>query len=194
MPFLPAELRLEIWRHALSERIRIIKLDVNLQAAVATFPAEDQKERIVFGGQFRPQGMRETTTLVWPWNSQSTTHALSLVNREARKIVLERFPDLIRIDESISVFQRYNEEAPAPETWRPGEKPRRLMLRCNMKEDNFYIRELKVDWHFFEHERTFMYIVYAYSHRRGNSPRKADQFRQWLKDITNLIIDRPGND
>lgn len=128
-PHLPVEVRLNIWQHALYEPTRVVILGLSLVSAVEMVN-NDQKNMpwLPVEGCFTISTNMYRSSKVslepsWPTQSQRTIRTLSLVCVEAREEVRRMFPDLIHASACLLPKQKRDE----------------YTLRCNLKEDIFFL-------------------------------------------------------
>lgn len=195
---LPAELRLEIWRHAARETCRIIKLDAHPYVAIAG-DYTGKHEAIVYGGRFEAHHPAGQESLIWPPHSQNNIASLLATCVEARDAVLRVYPDTIDVrepDHRQALWHASYRGFALPASVK-GQPPkasprRRYRLRCNFETDIFFIRENAGEAMFAQSDLKFALMLYTHMVHSG-SPEKAaldyDNFRNSLGKIRYLMCE-----
>lgn len=93
---LPPEIRYSIWKAALESPSQVIQININFQVAISTYYLSSRNKRIVFTGHFLS---KKEEGIIWPPDSERLIHTISMVCTESRQVVLDMFPDLIRIEQ-----------------------------------------------------------------------------------------------
>ncbi|KAI5458641.1 hypothetical protein BGZ63DRAFT_407036 [Mariannaea sp. PMI_226] len=135
--YLPTEVRLMIWKKALQETVRVLRLNADIAVACLSQP---QNFRVVFGGRFTSTWPpEEGKDIVWPPKSERNIQNISLSCWEARQVALSEYPNLITVEEPDPSI--YAESATVPKRWTghgffwTNHAPLHRTVRCNFKSD-----------------------------------------------------------
>lgn len=128
LPFLPPEVRWKIWTDALTDPNRVVLLSISLICGYLTSSGDWNTlgstchlpiNGIFFVSHNQYRADKNSLQAVWPTEALDMVKALSMVSRETRAAVMERYPDLIPVTTyKLPIHKEYT-------------------LRCNLKEDIF---------------------------------------------------------
>ncbi|RSL65880.1 hypothetical protein CEP54_003993 [Fusarium duplospermum] len=190
---LPFELRLDIWNLCLaSAEDRYLILGVSLGIAMSHNPRSAFVEQIVVGGSFVP-AWPDHALPVHPVESQLTIQGLGALCSESRAVVLQHYPDLVRLEKNTWVLGNCWQLAHGYEAWeKAGCRAQRFYLRCNLKTDILWAHSAAPARRFHSH-RPVNYALGVYELIKDVpwGPVNADVFRQTLKSIRHAVVSMP---
>lgn len=190
---LPLELRLDIWHLCLADdQDRYLILGVSLAVAMSHRPHSPFIEQVVVGGSFVPASPDHALP-VHPVESQITVQALGALCSESRAVVLEYYPDSIRLDKNSWVLGNCRQLMHGHAAWeKAGCKPQRFFLRCNLKKDILWAHSAAPARRIQSH-RLVDYALGIYELIKDVpwGPVNADLFTKTLKSLKHVVVSMP---
>ncbi|KAJ4328346.1 hypothetical protein N0V84_001217 [Fusarium piperis] len=190
---LPLELRLEIWHLCMTQdQDRYLILGVSLAVAMSHRPGSRNVEQVVVGGSFVP-AWPDHALPVHPVESQLTIQALGGLCSESRAVVLEHFPDCIRLEKNALVLGNCRRLTHDHVAWeRAGCRPERFFLRCNLKTDILWAHSAAPARRIHSHSPVeYALGIYELIKDIAWGPVNADIFTKTLKSVKHAVVSMP---